>query len=166
MIRTALVLACMSGTLWAADHSFVGKWRVDPSKSTLIDQMKVAAVGPNKYAFTFEGTDAETIVVDGTDQPGLAGTVLSVTARALIRGRSSGSETGTLSSSGPGTSPRTARRSEMPLGQSSATVQYSRWTTSTSGLRGHQGSPAHGKVRLEKRTRKCNLKSGRTKRMV
>jgi hypothetical protein len=79
MIRTALVLACMSGTLWAADHSFVGKWRVDPSKSTLIDQMKVAAVGPNKYAFTFEGTETETIVVDGTDQPGLAGTVLSVT---------------------------------------------------------------------------------------
>jgi hypothetical protein len=63
--------------LWAADYRFVGTWKVNPSKSTLIDQMKVVAVGPNKYAFTFEGTDAETIVVDGTDQPGLGGTVLT-----------------------------------------------------------------------------------------
>jgi hypothetical protein len=80
VIRIALLLASMSGTLWAADYPFVGTWKVNPSKSTLIDQMKVVAVGPNKYAFTFEGTDAETIVANGTDQPGLGGTVLSVTA--------------------------------------------------------------------------------------
>ncbi len=80
MLRIALLLACLSGPLWAADYPFVGTWKINPSKSTLIDQMKVVAVGPNKYAFTFEGTDAETIVVDGTDQPGLEGTTLSVTA--------------------------------------------------------------------------------------
>jgi hypothetical protein len=79
VIRIALLLACMSGTLWAADNPFAGTWRVNPSRSTLIDQMKVVAVGQNKYALTFEGTNSETIVADGTDQPGLAGTVLSVT---------------------------------------------------------------------------------------
>ena len=79
VMRIALVLACLSGTLWATDNPFVGTWRVDPSRSTLIDQMKVDAAGPNKYVLTFEGTDTETIVADGTDQPGLGGTVLSVT---------------------------------------------------------------------------------------
>ena len=79
VIRIALLLACLSGTLWAADDPFVGTWRINPSRSTLIDQMKVVAVGPNKYALTFEGTDSEIIVADGTDQPGVGGTVLSIT---------------------------------------------------------------------------------------
>jgi hypothetical protein len=41
--------------------------------------MKVEAVGANKYAFDFGGGNPETIVVDGTDQPGISGTTLSVT---------------------------------------------------------------------------------------
>lgn len=39
--------------------------------------MKVTSVGRNKYAFDFGG-GTETIVVDGTDQPGFDGTTLSV----------------------------------------------------------------------------------------
>jgi spermidine/putrescine-binding protein len=41
--------------------------------------MKVTKVGANTYAFDFGG-GAETIVVDGTDHPGSAGTTLSVAA--------------------------------------------------------------------------------------
>src|SRR5262249_12786612 len=63
---------------WAADNRFVGDWKLNPSKSTLTDRMKVAAVGENKYTFEFEG-DVETIVINGTDQPGSGGTTLSVT---------------------------------------------------------------------------------------
>ena len=74
-----LLVACLTtGTLWAADDPFVGKWRLNPSKSTLTDQMKVEAAGANKYALIFSGTDAETIVADGTDQPGLFGTTVSI----------------------------------------------------------------------------------------
>lgn len=67
-----------TGALMAANDPFVGKWKLNPSKSELTDQMKVEAAGANKYALIF-GTDSETIVADGTDQPGLFGTTLSVT---------------------------------------------------------------------------------------
>jgi hypothetical protein len=44
--------------------------------------MKVASVGANKYVFDFGGGSAEMIVADGTDQPGLFDTTLSVTVEA------------------------------------------------------------------------------------
>jgi hypothetical protein len=64
---------------FGANDPLVGKWKLNPSKSQLVDQMKVAAAGANKYTFTFAGADSETITTDGTDQPGLSGTTLSVT---------------------------------------------------------------------------------------
>lgn len=74
-----LLLGCMAtGTLWAANDWFIGKWKLNPMKSQLTDQMKVEAVGDKTYTFTF-GTQPETIVADGTDQPGLGGTTLSAT---------------------------------------------------------------------------------------
>jgi len=74
-----LLAACLvTGALWAADDPFVGKWKLNPSKSKLTDQMKVEAVGANKYAFDFGGGIPETVVADGTDQPGNFGTTLSV----------------------------------------------------------------------------------------
>jgi hypothetical protein len=86
MARSALrwlMIACLTtGTVWAANDPFVGKWKLDPEKSKLSDEMKVAAAGANKYIFDFGSGQAETIVVDGTDQPGLFGTTLSVTAEA------------------------------------------------------------------------------------
>jgi hypothetical protein len=66
----------------AANDSFAGKWKLNPSKSALSDEMKVEAVGPNKYNFIFSGDNVETIVADGTDQPGLFGTTLAVTVDA------------------------------------------------------------------------------------
>jgi hypothetical protein len=64
--------------LWTANDPFVGKWKLDASRSAIVDRMVVEAAGPNRYAFRFEGSPAETVVADGTDQPGLAGTTLSV----------------------------------------------------------------------------------------
>jgi hypothetical protein len=74
-----LLVACLvTGTLWAANDPFVGKWKLNPSKSTLTDQMKVEAVGANKYALDFGG-GAETVVADGMDHPGQFGTTVSLT---------------------------------------------------------------------------------------
>jgi hypothetical protein len=68
-----------TGTSWAASDPFVGKWKLDPSRSREIYQMKIEAAGPNRYVFDFGGGAGETIVADGTEQPGLSGTTLSVT---------------------------------------------------------------------------------------
>jgi hypothetical protein len=75
-----LLVACLAvGALWAANNPFVGDWKLDLSRSKYIDVMKVESLGTNKYAFDLGGGSAEKIAVDGTDQPGLAGTTLSVT---------------------------------------------------------------------------------------
>ena len=75
-----LLAAClMTGTVWAADNPFVGKWKVNPSKSKLTDEFKVEAAGANKYTFTFGPGQVDTVVADGSDQPALQGTTLSVT---------------------------------------------------------------------------------------
>lgn len=77
-----LALVCVaSGMLWAADSPFAGKWKLNPARSRMSDVMKVRAAGPNKYDFNLGGTE-EPIVVDGTDQPGIYGTTLAVTAEA------------------------------------------------------------------------------------
>jgi hypothetical protein len=74
-----LLFACLAtGALSAANDPFLGEWKLNASKSKLIDVMKVESAGGNKYAFDFGGGSAETIAVDGTDQPGIAGTTLSV----------------------------------------------------------------------------------------
>lgn len=86
-----LTLSLLAIPLWAAPGqdasaapaaSFPGKWKLNPSKSVLTDQMKVEAAGPNKYNFIFSGDNVETITVDGTDQPGLGGSTLAVSAEA------------------------------------------------------------------------------------
>jgi hypothetical protein len=83
MLKRALLflfVACLvAAALPASNDPFIGEWKLNPSKSKLIDEMKVESAGGNKYAFDFGGDKPETIAVDGTDQPGLAGTTLSVT---------------------------------------------------------------------------------------
>jgi hypothetical protein len=81
-ILKILPLVCLAtGMAWAADSPFIGEWKLEPSKSRMPDEMKVQSEGGNKYAFDFGG-GAEPIVVDGTDQPGHGGTLLSVNAEA------------------------------------------------------------------------------------
>jgi hypothetical protein len=75
-----LLVACsMAATLPAATDPFVGDWKFNPSRSQFIDVMKVESLGGNKYAFDFGG-GPETITIDGTDQQGIQGTMLSVSA--------------------------------------------------------------------------------------
>lgn len=78
IIQSLLAISLLATTLWAADNSFVGKWKLNPEKSTLHDQMKVTAAGENRYAFDFGEGAPEFIVADGTDQAGLEGTTLAV----------------------------------------------------------------------------------------
>lgn len=78
-LRSLLVACLAAGALSAANDPFLGEWKLNPTKSKLIDVMKVESVAGNKYSFDFGGGSAETIAVDGTDQPGLAGTTLAVT---------------------------------------------------------------------------------------
>ena len=75
-----LLVACLlTPALWAANNPFLGKWKLNSSKSRFPDEMKVMAAGPNKYAFDFGAGTPETIILDGTDQPGIRSTTLAVT---------------------------------------------------------------------------------------
>ena len=76
-----LAVWLVTSTAWAAANPFIGEWKLDPSKSRMPDEMKVQSQGGNKYAFDF-GAGTETIVVDGSDQPGYGGTLLSVKVEA------------------------------------------------------------------------------------
>lgn len=78
--QALLAFILMGGTAWAATDPFVGEWRLDPTRSKLTDEMRVTSVGQNKYAFELGGGEPETITIDGTDQPGLAGSTLAVAA--------------------------------------------------------------------------------------
>ena len=70
------------GIAWAAENPFIGEWKLNSSLSRMPDEMKVESKGNNTYSFDFGGGD-ETIVADGTDQPGrYGGTTLSVKADA------------------------------------------------------------------------------------
>lgn len=106
----SLVVCLAVSSLSAADDPFVGKWKVNPSRSTLTDEMKIEAVGPNTFKFAFAGTggETETVVANGTEQPGLQGTTLSVTVKGpnrwevvrRMKGRMLLSATWTLSEDG------------------------------------------------------------------
>ena len=80
-LRLLLVAGLVTSSAWAANDPFIGKWKVDPSKSKLNDEMKVEVAGANRYAFTFAPGFVDTVVVDGSDQSALSGTTLSVTVK-------------------------------------------------------------------------------------
>ena len=67
----------------SADQPFIGKWKLNLSKSKLADQMTIAPAGANRYTLTFAGVgDTKTLLADGTDQPGVLGSTISVTVEA------------------------------------------------------------------------------------
>lgn len=65
----------------APNNPFVGEWKLLPSQSRMPDEMKVRRASGDTYAFDFGG-GVETIVVDGSVQPGVGGTLLSVRPEA------------------------------------------------------------------------------------
>ena len=76
----SLAAVCLlTGAAWAATDPLAGSWKLNPAKSKLTDQMKVEEAGPNKYTLNFSGDNTETVVADGTDQPGLFGSTASIT---------------------------------------------------------------------------------------
>jgi hypothetical protein len=81
MVKILPAVCLAMGMARAAENPFIGEWRLDPSKSRLPDEMKVASEGGNRYTFDF-GAGVERILVDGTDQPGNDGTRLSVNPEA------------------------------------------------------------------------------------
>jgi hypothetical protein len=78
VFQLLLIATLASGKLWAAGDPLVGKWKLDPMKSKATDLMRVAAAGENKYTLIFNNGDVETVVADGTDQPGVFGTTVSI----------------------------------------------------------------------------------------
>jgi hypothetical protein len=81
MVKILPPFCLATGMAGATESPFIGEWKLDPSKSRLPDEMRVVSEGGNKYAFDF-GAGAERIAVDGTDQPGSDGTLLSVNPEA------------------------------------------------------------------------------------
>jgi len=92
VILTA-TLSLAAGMAWASGNPFVGKWKLVASKSRMPDEMKVQLKSGNTYAFDFGG-GVETIVVDGSDQSGVDGSLLSVNAQAadtwIVKRKTSG----------------------------------------------------------------------------
>jgi hypothetical protein len=78
-----LTVCLAAGTAGAAESPFIGDWKLNPAKSRMPDQMRVTRAGA-KYRFDFGGV-IETIVVDGTFQPGYGKTLLSVKPEASDR---------------------------------------------------------------------------------
>lgn len=66
--------------LSAESDPFLGKWKLNPSRSRFVDEIRVEPLSADKCRFIFTGSPGETVVMDGTDQPGIAGTTISVTA--------------------------------------------------------------------------------------
>jgi len=98
MFRTLSILsiACIAvSSAYAATDPFVGDWKLNPARSKLSDQMKVNCVESNKCIFNL-GPVPETIILDGTDQPGEFGTTLAVAVEALDRWKVSRKKDGRL----------------------------------------------------------------------
>jgi len=74
------IASLIAATSHAADEPLIGKWKLNLSKSKLADQMTITPAGANRYTLTFAGVgDRETLVADGTDQPGVLGSTISIT---------------------------------------------------------------------------------------
>ncbi len=81
-ILEILPAVCLATSLaFSAQSPFIGHWKFDSSRSRTPDEMKVQSLGGTKYTFDFGG-GPETIVADGTDQPGREGTLLSAKQEA------------------------------------------------------------------------------------
>jgi hypothetical protein len=78
-VLAILPALCLAASVASAQSPFIGAWKLDPLKSRMPDEMKVESKGGNTYVFDF-GAGPETIVADGSDQPGMQDTLLAVKA--------------------------------------------------------------------------------------
>lgn len=79
-VLSIAVSACLiSSSLFAADSSMVGTWKLNPKKSKFSGLVeKIENLGGDKYKFSF-GDDVETIAFDGKDQKTKYGDTWAVT---------------------------------------------------------------------------------------
>jgi hypothetical protein len=78
--RWLLVAGLVTRPVWAATDPFVGEWRLDISRSKIFDLMKVESLGGDSYSVDVGDGRPTTVVVDGRDQPGNDGIIMSVLA--------------------------------------------------------------------------------------
>jgi hypothetical protein len=68
-------IACSGAT-----DPFVGNWKLDTSRSSIVDQMSIEAADNDMYTLTFSGSgETETVAADGADHAGIYGSTVSVT---------------------------------------------------------------------------------------
>jgi hypothetical protein len=79
LIPSRLLLAGIAGVALQSVDPFVGRWKFDPSRSTITDAMSIVAAGPNTYTLKFVGGEPETIVADGADHAAFGGTTFAIT---------------------------------------------------------------------------------------
>src|SRR5207302_10857707 len=130
------LLGCvMTGTLGAADVPFIGKWKLNPSKSELTDEMKIEPAGENKYTLTLPGMPAKLRPSWPTEQtsPGSLGLHSQSPSKALIPGRRSARKTAARCSRPSGSLATLAKRSPTHLLAFRATVQQSTSIRRTNG---------------------------------
>jgi hypothetical protein len=84
ILSAAVLVVCSLSAHASATDPFVGDWKLNPAKSKITDQMKVDCAETNRCIFTL-GALPETILLDGTDQPGIFGTTLAVSVEAPNR---------------------------------------------------------------------------------
>lgn len=145
LIRNLSVLAsiCLaSTTLLAADHSMVGKWKLNPEKSKMTGlEWKFEDLGSDKFNMTF-GDDTEEIFTDGKAHPAKYGGKRTITKEGpnswkVVRtrdGKVTATSTWTLSADGKMfTSKTDGTRAN---GSTFSTVFKAKRTAGTSGLAG------------------------------
>jgi hypothetical protein len=141
------IASLASPGLWTGHDPFVGKWKLDVSRSLIVDQMTVEVAQPRTFTFRFEGSPAETVVADGTDHPGLPGTTLAVKAadaRTLSVVRKQGGQVIVSAHWKLAADGRTLRddfNNLQPDGSTPPSI------TSIGGRRAARASPARGKAR-------------------
>ncbi len=134
------------GMARAAENPFIGAWKLNSSLSRMPDETKVESKGGNTYSFDFGGGVGESIVTDGTDQPGRGGTTLSVKADAPTPGLSSARKMAGCCSERPGNSRRTAVRSRTTTASSNPMGPRPAWITCTSAMVEDRASRPTGRV--------------------
>ena len=83
VLKLSVTIFLLLSNCWAANEAFIGKWKLDPGRSKLADQMTIKVAGENRYTVIFAGTgEIETVTADGTDQAGIQGTTISITIEA------------------------------------------------------------------------------------
>lgn len=137
-----LISCLIAGTVAAADNPFIGKWTLDAAKSQFTDMMMVEPLGANRYSITFGPGAVDTVVADGTDQPGLRGTTLSVTIegpnnwKVVRKDKGRIVVTGIWTLSKDGTTLHDAYTANRPDGSTSTTNYVYKRTAGTTGFAG------------------------------